>query len=119
MDLKAELYPKQVVFMENADTMSEVAAQNAQQGRQSLCFLRGLPKEIFTGKLLCAAADVAWEKAERGTCSAAEWGRLMAAANFLCGNVRIDSAAMGDEEILAQCKRLPSADVILILSLAK
>ena len=119
MDLKTELYPKQVMFMENADTMSAQAARFLNQGKKCLCFLRGVPSETFTQKLLCALADVAYEKTEGGTVDEAEWARLINAANSLFNNVQIDSGAMSDEDILAQCKRLPSADVIPILSLAK
>ena len=120
MDLRHELFPIDVVFTENVDTMSEVAAQFLEQGKQCLCFLRGASKEVFTGKLLCTLAGVAYEKLQNGTVGEAEWAKVMDAANrLLCGNLQIDSSAMRDEEILAQCKRFPSANVVLILSLAK
>lgn len=118
MNLKDELYSVKVVETENMDTMSEAAAQFSKQGKKCLCFLRGAPKDIFTQKLLCAFADVAYEKTQDGTVGEAEWARLSAAANSLArGDVQIDSGAVTDEEISARCKSLPSADVVLLLPL--
>ena len=120
MNLKDELSPAKVVCTENDDTMYAMAAQFSKQGKKCLCFLRGAPREIFTQKLLCAFADVAYEKTGDGTVQEAEWARLFSAANCLArGHVQINSTAIGDEEILAQYKRLPTADVVLILSLVK
>ncbi len=116
MNLKDGLYPLEVVYTENADTMSALAAQFLKQGKKCLCFLRGKQKELFTQKLLCALADVAYEKTQDGTIDEAEWARLFAAANRLVtGNVHMDSDAVSDEEILVKCKNSPSSDAVLIL----
>ena len=120
MNLKDELYPIEVIYTKNDDTMSAMAAQFSKQGKKCLCFLRGAPSESFTRKLLCALADVAYEKTRDGTAGEAEWVRLANAAKRLAsGNVQTDSNAVSDKEILAKCKGFSSADVVLILSLAK
>lgn len=120
MDLKEELYPLKVISAENADTMSAMAAQFLNQNKKCICFLRKTSRETFTQKLLCALADVSYEKTQDGTVDEAEWARLFAAADRLArGTVQIDSGEVSDENILMKCKSLPRAEVVLILSLAK
>ena len=120
MNLKDEFCSAKAICAENIDTMSAQAARFLNQGKKCLCFLRGVPSETFTQKLLCALADVAYEKTQDGSIDEAELARLVIAANQLASNsLQIDSGAMSDEEISAKRKSFSSADVILILSLAK
>ena len=120
MNLKDEFCSAKAICAENIDTMSAQAARFLNQGKKCLCFLRGVPSETFTQKLLCALADVAYEKTQDGSIDEAEWARLVIAANQLAsGSLQIDSGAMSDEEISEKRKSFSSADVILILSLAK
>ena len=120
MNLKDKFCFAKVIYTENVDTMSAMAAQFSRQDKKCLCFLRDVSSETFTQKLLCALADVAYEKTQDGSIDEAEWARLVIAANQLASSsLQIDSGAMTDEEILEKCKSLPPSDVVLILPLAK
>ena len=120
MNLKDEFCPAKVIFTENVDTMSALAAQFSKQDKKCLCYLRGVSSEVFTQKLLYAFAEVTYEKIQDGTANEVEWARLVIAANQLAsGSLQIDSGAMTNEEISKKRKSLPSADVVLILPLVK
>ena len=120
MNLNDEFRSAKMIYTENTDTMSEVAAQFLNKDKKCLCFLRATPSAIFMQKLLCALAGVAYENTQDGTAGETEWARLVIAANRLAsGDLQIDSGAVSDGEISAKCKRFPSADVVLILPLVK
>ena len=54
MNLKDELYPIEVIYTKNDDTMSAMATQFSKQGKKCLCFLRGAKRELHPKTPLCA-----------------------------------------------------------------